>query len=68
MILNKLKFLREVKKYAEKINRKIRMDIQQHDRQIDSVLERISRLESKSHSPREFVECNKCKNKNKEKE
>jgi predicted ribosome quality control (RQC) complex YloA/Tae2 family protein len=66
MILNKFKLKGDIKKYVNEFTKKMQNSIKRNTYEIRSMRSQISRLEDTAHEPRDFVTCNKCKNKKKE--
>ena len=67
MIKVNYKLQGDIKRYVNEANKKMYYDIRNLTNQIRGISAKVSRLENLSHEPREFVRCNECKNKVKEK-
>jgi len=67
MIRKNFKLEGEVKRYVNEATKKMYYDIRNLTNQIRGLSSKVIRLEKLAHEPREFVRCNECKCKIKEK-
>ena len=67
MINSKHKLIGDIRRYVKEGTKKLFYDVKNNTNKIRTLSTKISRLEKLAHEPREFVRCEICNNKIKEK-